>query len=552
MLALRGIDLFCGSGGFAYGMQSAGVKIIRSLDHDPAVIDIHRANIKDVKNPIRLFRPPVKQSIAKAGGKSQRGRIHKSHLPHHVADLLAVIDIAPEIALDRPDIIFGGPPCQPFSAAGKGEGDKSPLSSLTEAFAILVAAARPRYFVMENVKGLRNSEVYRRARAIFERGGYGLTETVLNASYFGTPQNRERLILAGCLDETDGWLHAYLNQYKSREPMTVADLLGNDFGTQFEDFALDPECSDLVSKDSSEYKSYRLRKRDLKCLSERDPNTRFYYRSPGGAASGAIQRTDRPSPTLIRTSTDRLSKNYRPTVGDPVDLRKLQQLTFHQFSRLTGYPEWWDWKLPSPEDGGLSETEAAPVGGSRQQMLANSVPPPLAQAIGRAIVDHARRMVPANPIEPKAIAEAEWRMKAVELKRYKRWLETAKGLRGKDISQELSDLRAAKKLVHVRKLGSAEEELRAFNSLPATAANRMSIVRRSQLRKALVNLAEFELFQTYVRAELFPDDDLMYARGAFAAMLDPNVQYEQMVESLQEDEKPLPKTFLRQSQLPET
>lgn len=85
--------------------------------------------------------------------------------------LTAVIEIAPEVAHDKPDIIFGGPPCQALSSAGKGGGDNDPRSGLTEAFAIIIAAARPRYFVMENVKGLRKSETYKRAVAVFRRVG---------------------------------------------------------------------------------------------------------------------------------------------------------------------------------------------------------------------------------------------------------------------------------------------------------------------------------------------------------------------------------------------
>lgn len=102
-------------------MQKAGIKIIRSMDHDPAVIEIHKANIKHVESRLPFRRPPIKPSASDSDnpGRFRRGQIHKSRKEQHVADLAAVIDVAPEVAHDKPEIIFGGPPCQAFSSAGK-------------------------------------------------------------------------------------------------------------------------------------------------------------------------------------------------------------------------------------------------------------------------------------------------------------------------------------------------------------------------------------------------------------------------------------------------
>ncbi|MBZ9983993.1 DNA cytosine methyltransferase [Mesorhizobium sp. BR-1-1-8] len=525
-MTLRAVDLFCGVGGFAHGMQKAGIKIIRSMDYDPAVIDVHRRNIKDVTpKALRQIPPPIPAPQPAADGRFRRGQIHKSRAVSHVADLTAVIQVAPEITLDKPDVIFGGPPCQAFSSAGAGEGDNDARSMLSEAFAIIIAAARPKYFVMENVKGLRKSETFKRAVAVFRQAGYGLSETIVNASHFGTPQARERLILAGCLGETDGWFRAYINQYKSAARLTVADVLGADFGTPYADFVLDPACPDAVAADAREpYEGYELRERDLKRLAEDDvgPDTRFYFCTPGGAASAAVHRTDRPAPTLIRTSMHLLAGTYRPLAGDPVDLRKLWQPSFDQYSRLAGYPEGWDWGLLRSEvTDDTSDDELILGGRQRQLMLANSVPPPLAYAIGRALVDHHARKIPVQPVEAKAIDDAVWHITERDLKRYRKWLRVGKGLAERALRQEISDLRNVKRLVANRMLRTAADELQAFDSLPAAAGHLMSAARKAQLRRTLANLAEFEFYQSYVRIGLFPDDDEAFRRGELHHMIDP-------------------------------
>lgn len=523
MTGLRAVDLFCGVGGFAYGMQKAGIEIVRSLDHDPAVLEVHAINVKHVKYRL-AFWPPLKDATRpelRSEKPFQRGQIHRSRRRQHVADLGAIVDVAPEIAQDAPEVIFGGPPCQAFSRAGKREGDNDPRSTLSEAFAIIVAASRPKYFVMENVKGLRKSETFKRAKSVLKRAGYGLTEIVVNASYFGTPQSRERLILAGCLDETDGWFFAYINQYKTRDPLTVADVMGPDFGTSFADFALDPNSTDAIRiEDVGEYRGYRLRKSDHSRLDGRDQTSRYYYCTPGGASSAAVHRVDRPAPTLIRTSTDPLAPTYRPLVGDPVDLRRIAQPTFEEFAQLGGYPIEWNWGKTRSELREAGNLDSMLLGArQRQLMLANSVPPPLAYAIGRALRDHHSRKIPTMPVEAQAIADGKWKISRRELERYAKWLRVAKALSGKALSQELSDLRAAKRIVSDRQLQSAADEIRAFDTLPATSESQMQATRKSQLRRALSNLQEFEFYRAHVRIGLFPDNDEYYARGGLDFML---------------------------------
>lgn len=104
----------------------------------------------------------------------------------------------------RPDIVFGGPPCTPFSHAGFWLDEKrnggDPASSLLDRFADAVECLLPRAFLLENVPGLA-FKTHRLTLESFKNrmagAGYLLSAQVLAASAFGVPQHRRRLFIAG-------------------------------------------------------------------------------------------------------------------------------------------------------------------------------------------------------------------------------------------------------------------------------------------------------------------------------------------------------------------
>src|SRR5690606_19857410 len=118
----------------------------------------------------------------------------------------------------------------------------------------------------------------------------------------------------------------------------------------------------------------------------------------------------------------------------------------------------------------------------------------------------ARRM-PAAPVEAAALRRAGWQAGPTEIRRYTKWLQLGKRLSETAAQQQLSDLRSAKRLVGSRELASAKEELRALDILFATSHREIAASRRAQLRRALINLADFQLYQEVVRIEgAFPED----------------------------------------------
>lgn len=104
-------------------------------------------------------------------------------------------------------MIFGGPPCQGFSTIGKRDvGDVR--NRLVYRFADLIAAIRPRYFVMENVPGMASrghASILARLMERLRKSGYEISvnigdvrgRAILSSADFGVPQDRRRLILLG-------------------------------------------------------------------------------------------------------------------------------------------------------------------------------------------------------------------------------------------------------------------------------------------------------------------------------------------------------------------
>ena len=100
------------------------------------------------------------------------------------------------------DLLCGGFPCQDLSVAGKRLGFEGERSSLFFEFARIADELRPRWIVLENVVGLLSSAEGRDfgiLLATLADLGYGVGWRVVDARYFGVPQQRRRVFIVGCL-----------------------------------------------------------------------------------------------------------------------------------------------------------------------------------------------------------------------------------------------------------------------------------------------------------------------------------------------------------------
>lgn len=192
------VDLFCGSGGFSRGAHRAGFSVAAAYDIDPILTSSFERNFPHTTL--------VLDDITRITGKS-------------ITDTVA----APV------DGIFGGPPCQGFSDIGRRDVN-DPRRQLLGHFFRIVGEVGPKFFVMENVKGL----AYDDARGVLDaalatlEGRYTLLgPIILDAADFGAATRRRRLFVIGMrTDLKVEMTMADLSPFK-RKPATVSDALAD-------------------------------------------------------------------------------------------------------------------------------------------------------------------------------------------------------------------------------------------------------------------------------------------------------------------------------------
>lgn len=97
------------------------------------------------------------------------------------------------------DFVFGGPPCQGFSVAGKMD-PKDARNQLIETFVEIVQLVNPKVFICENVKALAVLAKWKSTRdSLFKKieKNYSFGLIILNSKDYGVPQNRERMFFIG-------------------------------------------------------------------------------------------------------------------------------------------------------------------------------------------------------------------------------------------------------------------------------------------------------------------------------------------------------------------
>lgn len=179
------ISLYTGAGGLDFGFEAAGFQTAVAVEIDPTACETLRRNTSW---------PVV------------RGDLFDTPTPR----LLEISEMAPR----EPDLVIGGPPCQPFSKSGywhRGDAKRldDPRATTLHAFMRVVADALPAAFLLENVPGLAyngKDEGLQLLGALTERINrehgtrYRLSVRQLKATDFGVPQVRERVFVVAARD----------------------------------------------------------------------------------------------------------------------------------------------------------------------------------------------------------------------------------------------------------------------------------------------------------------------------------------------------------------
>jgi DNA (cytosine-5)-methyltransferase 1 len=161
----RFISLFGGVGGFDKPIIEEGWKSVFYNDFDKWAVQVYNHNFGTSYKP-----KDIRQ-------------VHTRDIPDH-------------------ELLVGGFPCQSFSIAGKRKGFEDTRGTMFFEVARIIKDKKPKYFILENVKGLLNHDkgnTFRTILCTIDELGYDAEWCVLNSKDFGVPQNRERVYIIGHL-----------------------------------------------------------------------------------------------------------------------------------------------------------------------------------------------------------------------------------------------------------------------------------------------------------------------------------------------------------------
>lgn len=353
------ISLFSGAMGLDIGLMQAGLDIKISQDIDPWCAKTMDANnhphiLGDIRSLIA--EDPSCNFLLKPTGI----------VP---GDLFAVV---------------GGPPCQAYSTAGKRLGMNDPRGSLFMEFAHVISVTKPRFFVMENVKGLMSlaisprskqddnrplefeetpGSVFEIVKKTFQDIGYKLTYKVLDAVYYGIPQFRERLIIIGSRDNEEIFMPVPTHFQIHQDPQYRWQTLKDSIGDMEEE---DPGPCATFSDERLRYLKMVPMGGNWRNLPPEVVEKAMggAYKSGGGKV-GFYRRLDynQPSPTLVTSPVQKATMLCHPTQDRPLSVR--------EYAKIQQFPD--TWRI----EGSVNDC---------YRQIGNAVPTGLGKAIGQMLI----------------------------------------------------------------------------------------------------------------------------------------------------------------------
>jgi DNA (cytosine-5)-methyltransferase 1 len=325
-MTLSALSLFSGCMGLDLGCESAGVMSQLAVERDSA----------------------CRATIAR----------NRPNMPC-LGDITQVTGAQVRRLIGPVDAIIGGPPCQSFSFMGKRRSFADPRGQLMYHYIRLVGELKPRFFAMENVVGLLHAEVRPGQPVLdwllqeFAKLGYNTGWWKLDASHFGSPQKRQRLIVLGNRKGP-----VYQPEPCRPHIESIGGLIESIENSPGECGKFAPKVAHFLRKipEGQNWRALSLRDRKA-AMGNADPKS--------GGLVGYYRRLsyNRPSPTLLTCPTQKATMLCHPSKTRPLSVR--------EYARIQGMPETWELK------GSTSD---------KYRQLGNAVPVPLGAAVGQALV----------------------------------------------------------------------------------------------------------------------------------------------------------------------
>jgi DNA (cytosine-5)-methyltransferase 1 len=351
------VSLFSGAMGLDLGLEAAGLQVRVAVEANP----VAAATIRRNRPALPLIERPIE----------------------HVSteEILEAAGLEVGEAL----VVSAGPSCQTFSTAGRRQSVAEPRGMLFRHFLRVVTEAKPRFFVMENVRGIMSSAVVHRPLA--QRGpgfpplapeeqygsafalildelratGYSVFFDLMNAADYGVPQRRDRLMFIGSRDGQRVILprptHAERPEQGRPPWATLRSALEGleDPAPEFTEIAPGKRRYMTLVPEGGNW-------RDLPVELQAGALGSAYV--SWGGRTGFFRRLawDAPTPALTTRPDSKATMLCHPT--------QLRPLTVREYARVQQFPD--DWQF-----------EGSPA--QKYQQIGNAVPAGLGHLIGGAV-----------------------------------------------------------------------------------------------------------------------------------------------------------------------
>ena len=361
------IDLFSGCGGFSLGFQMAGFKSCLALEIDQWASETYSFNHPKI--------PVITKDIKKINPK--------------------------KINLKKVDGIIGGPPCQGFSLSGNRD-TKDPRNSLFVDFVRFVKILEPKFFVMENVKGLlsmrtkKNLLVKDIILQEFQKINYNVSLQILSSANYGVPQIRERVFFIGIRNDIAFDKNKLIPNidYSKKQYLKLWDAISDlpqiraGKGEEEQEYFCKPKnkYQSLMRKNSKKIFNHVAMKHTDRLIerfkqikygqSVKDVSKKYSQRKRGAAnkISGKVysQNNMRPYPNLPSPT---VAASFQSNFIHPYLNRNF---TAREAARIQSFPDTYIFK-------GKRTTMSWEKNLSQYQQIGNAVPPLMAKAIAKSL-----------------------------------------------------------------------------------------------------------------------------------------------------------------------
>ena len=360
------ISLFSGAGGMDIGIRAAGFDVLAEIEFDQHACSTLRCAVEREKSSTVVINADIRT-------------IDPSKLATDY-----------NLKFKKLDLLFGGPPCQSFSLAGKQLGLKDERGPLLFEIIRFAKALKPKVILLEQVKGLlsakgpnnRRGEVFETFLTELGNIGYIPKWRVILAADFGVPQLRERLFVVATHGK-NGFsfperTHAPLEEcnglFASKPYNNIGDaikglgkpLLKRVGTTNYDDVA--NNHVDVTPARDRERIAQVPEGSYLACQTHLGEELRKGL-SPKDTTKYLRMHRKRPANTLRCGEIF-----YHPTED--------RYLTPREYMRIHGYPD--DYTLKGP----IRSRTGTVKNLDQHRQVANSVPPPLAKVLGETIFNY--------------------------------------------------------------------------------------------------------------------------------------------------------------------